>query len=370
MTNIGPKKQGTTILPNKSEKVTFSRNGSAEQKIIIIEDEDENEDKKDDNLKSMTMLPPDAIRWMNKRRPLNQTVAKATHIPPHKASQLREMFDGLDIDGGGEIDLKEFKDAIAYVSEHSTVGTGDILGDPKNVTAIFRAMDTDGSGTVDFNEFVIAMTADNSGAANSSDLSKLQSTFYDFANIHRRQNMLELIKNKTVGDLDKFQEFERLFKVEYFHDEELQLSVEEQLAKTTKEVLKEKKKLGKVYKEKRQLEIFRSRAADCYAKSEKHRLMSEVVPGRKFEIPDINNVSKQHSKRKKFSKRMECFSIQKETFLPTLEDKQKIRQRRETSVKELNSSRAINKELLLPPPISVKNNWEEKASTFMRTGEF
>lgn len=335
-----------------------------------IENDEENDNREEHTLKNMTMLPPDAIRWMNKRRPLTQTISKPSHIPPHQASQLREMFDGLDFDGGGEIDLKEFKDAIAYVSQHSTVGTGDILGDPKNVTAIFRAMDADGSGTVDFDEFVLAMTADTSAQTGSNQLSKLRSTFYDFANVHRRQNMLEVIKDKNESDLVKFGEFERLFKVEYFCNEEVNLSVEEELAKSTKEVMAEKKKLGKMFKEKRNAEITRSRMADCVSKSERKRLQKYYKPGTKFEIPDINKSSHQYNKRKQLSKKMEDFSIHKATYLPKLDDRYQSRKHQEIALNTLRSSRSVDRKLLIEPAVSVKTEWDAKAQTYARTGEF
>mmetsp|Transcript_23729 Transcript_23729/g.40380 ORF Transcript_23729/g.40380 Transcript_23729/m.40380 type:complete len:350 (+) Transcript_23729:159-1208(+) len=327
-------------------------------------------DKEEHMLKTMTMLPADAIRWMNKRRPLDQTITKPSHIPPHQASQLREMFDGLDFDGGGEIDLKEFKDAIAYVSKHSSVGTGDILGDPKNVTAIFRAMDADGSGTVDFDEFLLAMTADTSAATGSNQLTKLRSTFYDFANVHRRQNMLEVIKDKNASDSTKFQEFERLFKVEYFGDEEINLSVEEELAKSTKEVMAEKRKIGRIFKEKRNAEITRSRVADCVARAERKRLSKFNKPGKKFEIPDVNKASHHYNRRKEFSKKMEDFSIHKETYLPQLNDRSLTRKHQENTLKTLRTSRSVDKTLLIEPAVSIRQEWDQKAKTYALTGEF
>lgn len=348
-----------------------SKSNQSVGKVGVVEGGGESDDNKEEHtLKNMTRLPPDSIRWMNKRRPLNQTITKPSHIPPHQAAQLREMFEGLDFDGGGEIDLKEFKDAIAYVSEHSTMGTNDILGDPKNVNAIFRAMDADGSGTVDFDEFVLAMTADTAAASGSTDLSKLRSTFYDFANVHRRQNMLEIIKDKKCSDRAKLQEFQRLFKVEYFHAEEINLSVEEQVAKTTKEVMEQKKKLGKVYRESRQLEILRSRAADCVTKSEKHRMAGCHKPGTKFEIPDINRVSHQYQKRKAFSEKMEDFSIQKKTYLPKIVDKTQLRRHQKNTLNALRASRSIDKSLLIPPAISIRKEWDLKALTYSKTGEF
>lgn len=358
-------------MPSPKKRNSPSNRKNSLESISSLQSELCDNDNRE--VKNMTMLPPDSIRWMNRRRPLNQNIQKPTHIPPHQASQLREMFDGLDFDGGGEIDLKEFKDAIAYVSEHSTVGTNAILGDPKNVTAIFRAMDADGSGTVDFDEFVMAMTSDNTAGSSGgpTDLSKLRSTFYDFANVHRRQNMLEVIKDKTTSDRVKFQEFERLFEVQYFNAEEINLTVEEQVAKTTKEVMLQKKKLGRQYRESRNLEIARSRAADCITKSEKQRMAHYHKPGTKFEIPDINKSSHQYHKRKKFSEKMEDFSIPKQTYLPSLsQGKKQTRRHQDTALKALRTSRSIDRKLLIPPAVSVKKEWELKALAYEKTGEF
>lgn len=186
----------------------------SKSKPIPVPIEESNEDEQDHNLKNMTLLSPEAIQWMNKRRPLHQAQVQPQHISPHRASQLRDMFDGLDFNGGGEIDLKEFKEAIAYV-ESRTTGTS-IFGDPKRVNEIFQEMDADGSGTVDFNEFVTALTSDSKSGTNSGNqLSQLQHTFYEFANMHRRQNILDKIEHGN-DDLQRYNEFEKLFRVEYF----------------------------------------------------------------------------------------------------------------------------------------------------------
>ena len=182
--------------------------------------------------------------------------------------------------------------------------------------------------------------------------------------------MLEIIKDKKCSDRAKLQEFQRLFKVEYFHAEEINLSVEEQVAKTTKEVMEQKKKLGKVYRESRQLEILRSRAADCVTKSEKHRMAGCHKPGTKFEIPDINRVSHQYQKRKAFSEKMEDFSIQKKTYLPKIVDKTQLRRHQKNTLNALRASRSIDKSLLIPPAISIRKEWDLKALTYSKTGEF
>lgn len=113
--------------------------------------------------------------------------------------------------------MKEFKEAIAYVEAH-TKGPS-IFGDPKKVKEIFEEMDADGSGTVDFDEFVTALTSDSKSGTNSgNELSKLQNTFYEFANMHRRQNVLDKIADKKSEDPNRYKEFDRLFRMEYFVD--------------------------------------------------------------------------------------------------------------------------------------------------------
>lgn len=181
--------------------ISSSNGGNGEEKLV----------------KNMTSLSPDTIKWMNSRRPLNQSVAKPQHISPHRAAQLKDIFDGLDFDGGGEIDLQEFKEAIAFVESRSNGPS--IFGDPKKVKEIFIEMDADGSGTVDFDEFVTALTSDSkSGTNTGNELSKLQTTFYEFANMHRRQNVLDKIADRKSDDPNRYKEFDRLFRMEYFVD--------------------------------------------------------------------------------------------------------------------------------------------------------
>eukprot|EP01035_Chromulina_nebulosa_P036041 gene36041-48498_t len=63
----------------------------------------------------MTFLSPEAIRWMNKRKP-SASYGGAAHILPSRALQLRSIFKGLDVDGSGSIDLNELRDAVGYVA--------------------------------------------------------------------------------------------------------------------------------------------------------------------------------------------------------------------------------------------------------------
>ncbi|EGB07067.1 hypothetical protein AURANDRAFT_17686, partial [Aureococcus anophagefferens] len=62
---------------------------------------------------------------------------------------LREVFDSIDVDGGGTLDLEEFTQAYRKL-------LFDDLTD-RQIALVFRDTDVDGSGEVDFEEFVEAM---------------------------------------------------------------------------------------------------------------------------------------------------------------------------------------------------------------------
>ena len=64
---------------------------------------------------------------------------------------FREVFDSIDIDGGGTLDLEEFTQAYRKL-------LFDDLTD-RQIALVFRDTDVDGSGEVDFEEFVEAMDA-------------------------------------------------------------------------------------------------------------------------------------------------------------------------------------------------------------------
>jgi Ca2+-binding EF-hand superfamily protein len=71
--------------------------------------------------KCVTYLSPDAISWMNKRRPhaINDKTLHYSHITPSKALQLLAIFRGLDHDNSGQISKKELQDALRYVTASS-----------------------------------------------------------------------------------------------------------------------------------------------------------------------------------------------------------------------------------------------------------
>jgi Ca2+-binding EF-hand superfamily protein len=69
----------------------------------------------------------------------------------HRERQLREIFDGIDLNKKGEINIVELEEAIEFVNERIKNIKG--LEAFKDLKALFRSMDDNGDGTVDFQEF-------------------------------------------------------------------------------------------------------------------------------------------------------------------------------------------------------------------------
>jgi hypothetical protein len=300
--------------------------------LPAIEVKDETEDKKM-KIKQVSFLDPYSLKWINKRRGIDTGLNVAIQITPHKYNQLKEMFDGLDFDGGGEIDFDEFKNALQYVNDKTK--QKNLLGDPKT---IFKLMDTDGSGTVDLKEFITAMTADigtsGSGISESAkEMSAVQSSFYEFANIHRRQNILEKISKSN--DIVRCNEFGKLFQIQYLSDTRDDLSSEEQVGKAIDDLRRERKDLGKDYWHRKKVEHMRSRTAEMYLRSEgmsqSHAIKSQAIclsgsgSASSLHLPaktknnNMLNSSLSSSQLNKLSTDMSRFRLPKKTFLPKYE---------------------------------------------------
>ena len=64
-------------------------------------------------------------------------------------AEIREAFAAVDADGSGQLNPKEFREAIAQLKGPSAMTDGDI-------TALFDSIDTDHSGKIDMHEFIRA----------------------------------------------------------------------------------------------------------------------------------------------------------------------------------------------------------------------
>lgn len=83
--------------------------------------------------------------WMLRRRKLKQS-----SLGDCERAQLRELFDALDADGGGEVEFDEVVGAFAVV-----MGGSDAEAAARE---LFARIDVDGSGTLDFQEFTRLMS--------------------------------------------------------------------------------------------------------------------------------------------------------------------------------------------------------------------
>ena len=115
-------------------------------------------------------------------------VSKPTHSFTHdEIIALRQVFDAIDTDGSGELDLDEFtkfmKDA------------GD--GDAKDAKMAMILFDSDHNGTISWNEFVSFMDAFNDIEAHPEKLFQLIFKAIDLDN----SGSLDKKEVKQVGEL-------------------------------------------------------------------------------------------------------------------------------------------------------------------------
>lgn len=81
--------------------------------------------------RSISFLSPDAIRWMNKRKP-SASHSTTAHVTPSRALELRQIFKGLDFDNSGSIDIEELQEAVEYIASTDK----GVLSCPTNVVIV------------------------------------------------------------------------------------------------------------------------------------------------------------------------------------------------------------------------------------------
>jgi len=215
------------------------------------------------NRKAFTFLSGDAVRWMNKRRP-KASSSSSGFIAPSRVLQLRAIFRGLDFDNSGEISLQELKDAVRYVSASQSGSTAPpLFEDPDAVISLFESMDIDGNGAVDFNEFLLGMTSESAGDT-AKHVGRMKEAFYDFANKHRRQMIIDKIKDESIGTLERYGELTKLYNIKFLKKEVQEVTVQEMIAKALKDAKDEKAEMQQASERLRKLELKRARAAAVF----------------------------------------------------------------------------------------------------------
>ncbi len=159
----------------------------------------------------VTTLDHEALNWIKSHRKSDSN-EKVALSHAHER-QLREIFNGLDIDGCGIINLESLQEAAKYVEE-STKGK---VGAFTNIQQMFQSMDEDGNGEVDFHEFTTAMTGTSKSAManmSESDIARMNKKFVEFANLRRRDHAITTLSKKVNGetnDLERYKCFQILF---------------------------------------------------------------------------------------------------------------------------------------------------------------
>jgi Ca2+-binding EF-hand superfamily protein len=220
------------------------------------------------NRRAFSYLSADAVRWMQKRRPAADSSAK-NFIPPSRVLQLRAIFRGLDFDGSGEIDLDELKDAVRFVASKDSGDSGPPLFEhPEQIVDLFESMDIDKNGNVDFDEFLIGMTSEVANSSGGMGGARMQSAFFDFANKHRRETIVEKINDTSMNTQERYNELRKLYNMKYLKEEPKDGEVSEMIEKMKKEAEAQKKEMNQAAEKYRRAELNRARAAFIYFENE------------------------------------------------------------------------------------------------------
>jgi hypothetical protein len=266
-------------------------------------------EEKDDNdnsaqSSSISFLNADSVRWMNKRQPASRAGA-GCRVLPSKALQLKSIFEGLDYSERGNIDIEDLQEAIFYVSSQAKRENQEpVFENPAKLVQFFKSMDINGDGTVDFNKFLIAMTSQTKDDV-TFDHQRLTALFFEFANEHRRRQILDLVETSSVAgfslttttasggasvtasasatsdttsktpfvqqrkvfesDFEKYLELKKLFDIKYFRDDPVDVTVQDKLKRVQEEAIMQKKLLqSDEYRRQRRREQMRAREASIF----------------------------------------------------------------------------------------------------------
>jgi Ca2+-binding EF-hand superfamily protein len=293
-TNSGGSNDSNTIATTKGGPRPPNKPGKpahAPAPVVAIAEEEEENDNNISNSKSVSFLPPNTLRWLNRRRPAEEGAAKV--MSASRALQLRNVFTSLDFEGNGEIGLGELKEAIFFVARPRDDGAAPLIEDPDKICKFFESMDVDGNGAVDFNEFLFGMT---SGEEDDTKMRKVQQAFFEFANMHNRQMILESVADESVSDLDKFEKMKTLFSIKFLQEEEGIKSVEDQIKHAQTLARKEMKEMHSANSKSRNIEMARARRAAIHFQHEQSNKrcdpMSVEVAIRKSKISDVYMATK------------------------------------------------------------------------------
>ncbi|GMH48318.1 hypothetical protein TrRE_jg959, partial [Triparma retinervis] len=145
-----------------------------------------------------TFLSHSVSRWLALHH--NKSLHVTTSIPSSRITSLAAIYQHMDADGSGELEIDELQKALEGLC-YNEVKAQEIL-------AKFELMDADGSGSIDFEEFASVMTSEENGAdeimtlEDERDVGIQHQAFYEFATTYRREMLLEEIEREGGNDVD------------------------------------------------------------------------------------------------------------------------------------------------------------------------
>ena len=367
------KKPRSKPPPSESQK-RFQITEEHDEDNMKLSEEEINAQQEAQNRRAFSYLTPDAIRWMQKRRPAADSSAK-NFIPPMRVLQLRSIFRGLDFDGSGEIDIQELKDAVRFVANADTGSGPPLIEKPEEIVQLFESMDIDKNGTVDFDEFLVGMTT--SSASGSLGSAKMANAFFDFANQHRRQTIVEKVTDTKLDTLQRYDELRKLYNMKYLKDEPRDGSVDDIMKEIKRNAAQQKKEMNAAAEKYRRAELNRARAAAIFFDNEesgpllKGRSAFQIEQRNKRGALSRNAISKSLStltgdavtdnttfrrvNRKVLTRMCQYTMDEKETFIPALAMKHGGNAKLSGKVHNeavMVRNDSFTKDRLLPPPQS------------------
>jgi hypothetical protein len=214
-------------------------------------------------------------------------------------------------------------------------------------------MDTDNNGTVDLNEFLVGMTAEG-GSKNDKDTIRLQNAFFEFGNKHRHHKIVDKVGDKSLPDIERFLELQKLFSIKYFRPETETMNVADQIKLSMAAAIAERKEMNLDGILLRKKELIRSRAASIYFNTEKQNCEGGDAV---LLIPEgVTTITDQ---QKQLIKRLQKFSLKNDqTFTPNINSKPTVGDnlKLRAALQSQDIKGGINKiKSDILPPVSIKN---------------
>ena len=145
MTLTDPRSDRALVQTNASSVIDIARR--LREDLRAIDELRRRDARGEESLETFRLrdLEAKTASWLLRRRKLKQS-----SLGDRERTQLRELFDALDADGGGEVEFDEVVGAFAVV-----MGGSDAEAAARE---LFARIDVDGSGTLDFQEFTRLMS--------------------------------------------------------------------------------------------------------------------------------------------------------------------------------------------------------------------